>query len=60
MKSSYPANRNLPERENATLVIPDIILSLPKVFNAFTQRISKSLQVWSSDPVPTAWPSGKK
>ena len=60
LKSSYPANKSRPDLENATEVMPQMMLSWLYMANSWSARMSKSRQVASSDPVAKAHPFGKK
>jgi len=59
LKSSYPASSRRPEREKATEVMPQMILSWEYKQSSWSARRSNSLQVASSEPVANALPLGK-
>lgn len=59
LKSSYPASSRRPEREKATEVMPQMILSWEYKHSSWSARRSNSLQVASSEPVANALPLGK-
>jgi len=59
LKSSYPPINNRPLLENATDVMPQIILSCEYMPISWSERMSNSRQVASSEPVAKANPLGK-
>lgn len=59
LKSSYPPNNNRPLLENATDVIPQMILSCEYIPICWSARMSNNRQVASSEPVANANPLGK-
>ncbi|KAG7280233.1 hypothetical protein CRUP_037594 [Coryphaenoides rupestris] len=59
LKSSYPASSRRPERENATDVMPQMMLSWEYRLSSWSALRSNSLQVASSEPVAKALPLGK-
>ncbi len=59
LKSSYPASKSRPDFENATDVIPQIMLSCEYMASSWSARISNRRQVASSEPVANAQPLGK-
>lgn len=59
LKSSYPARSSRPEREKATEVMPQMMLSCEYKLSSWSARRSKSRHVASSEPVAKALPLGK-
>jgi hypothetical protein len=59
LKSSYPARRRRPDLLNATLVMPQIMLSWLYTLSSWSDRMSNMRHVASSLPVAKAYPLGK-
>uniref|UniRef100_A0A182JJA3 Uncharacterized protein n=1 Tax=Anopheles atroparvus TaxID=41427 RepID=A0A182JJA3_ANOAO len=60
MWRASPASSSRPDLENATDVMPQMMLSCEYIASSWSARMSNSLQVASSEPVANACPFGKK